>query len=105
MPRASVCGGFLALGALLTVLAVHAGNVGAQTRSDSEIRRQMIRDSLAGYSGNCPCPYNIMRNGSPCGRFSAWSKPGGQSPLCFDKDISDAEVEAYRRRHGLTLTR
>jgi len=61
----------------------------------------LIRDSLAAYPGNCPCPYNLMRNGKACGRFSAYVKPGGYAPLCYAKDISDAEVARWRREHGM----
>jgi hypothetical protein len=69
--------------------------------SDDEVRDLMIAESIAAYPGPCPCPYNVMRNGKSCGGFSAWSKPGGEEPLCFPEDITDAEVEAYRARHGL----
>lgn len=50
-------------------------------------KRQMIRRSIASYSGSCPCPYSRARNGSSCGKRSAWSKPGGASPLCYLSDI------------------
>lgn len=32
--------------------------------------------------GNCPCPYNVDREGVLCGKRSAWCKPGGYSPVC-----------------------
>jgi hypothetical protein len=50
-------------------------------------KKQMIRESIASYSGSCPCPYSRARNGSSCGKRSAWSKPGGASPLCYVTDI------------------
>jgi hypothetical protein len=34
-------------------------------------------------TGHCDCPYDRMRNGRRCGGNSAWSKPGGRSPVCF----------------------
>ncbi len=49
--------------------------------SDAEIVKQIIRDSIASYPGNSPCLYNSTRNGSECGRRSAYSKPGGYSPI------------------------
>jgi hypothetical protein len=52
-----------------------------------EKKKQMIRQSIASYSGPCPCPYSVMRNGRSCGKRSAWSKPGGASPLCYVSDI------------------
>lgn len=70
----------------------------AEAASDKEIRQQMIRESIAAYSGNCPCPYNRDRAGRRCGKRSAWSKPGGAEPLCFEDDVSDEMVRGYRQR-------
>lgn len=67
--------------------------------NDAGIRRQMIRDSIAAYSGSCPCPYNTARNGARCGGWSAYSRPGGAAPLCYPTDISDEMVEEYRKAH------
>lgn len=69
-----------------------------QGPSDDEIRRLLVRQSIASYSGSCPCPYNTDRGGRRCGGRSAYSRPGGASPLCYPDDVSDAAVEAYRRR-------
>lgn len=68
--------------------------------SDTQVRHMMMRDSIAAYPGRCPCPYNRARNGSRCGRQSAWSRPGGYAPLCYERDISDRMVEKYRKEHG-----
>lgn len=68
--------------------------------SDAEIRRIIIRQSIARYSGSCACPYNTDRGGRRCGGRSAYSRPGGASPLCYDRDVSDAAVAAYRRRNN-----
>jgi uncharacterized protein YraI len=35
------------------------------------------------YTGRCDCPYDRKRNGHRCGGTSAWSRPGGRSPLCY----------------------
>ncbi|WP_082376591.1 SH3 domain-containing protein [Ahrensia marina] len=35
-------------------------------------------------TGSCDCPYDRMRNGARCGGRSAWSRPGGRSPICFN---------------------
>jgi hypothetical protein len=67
--------------------------------TDSEIRKQLIAASLAAYSGSCPCPYNVDRAGRSCGRRSAYSRPGGRSPRCYDSDIPDAEVKQVRDAH------
>lgn len=68
-------------------------------QSDVQVRQRIIRDSIAAYPGPCPCPYNTMRNGRSCGGRSAYSRPGGYAPICYPRDISDAEVEAWRRAH------
>ena len=73
--------------------------VGVANATDSEVRKLMIARSLAGYSGNCPCPYNTDRAGRSCGRRSAYSRPGGASPLCYDNDISAASVKLFRARY------
>jgi hypothetical protein len=36
--------------------------------SDTEVKQQMINNSIASYPGKCPCPYNVTSNGSRCGR-------------------------------------
>jgi hypothetical protein len=74
----------------------------AQTpHGDDQIRDRMIAASIAGYTGSCPCPYSTDRAGRRCGGRSAWSRPGGASPLCFRSDITDEMVAAYRARRGL----
>lgn len=67
-------------------------------QSDADVKRAIVEQSIAAYSGNCPCPYNTDRAGRSCGRRSAYSRPGGASPKCYPSDISAAEVSAYRRR-------
>lgn len=68
--------------------------------SDDSIRTRMIHDSVAAYSGNCPCPYSTKRNGRRCGGNSAYSRPGGQSPLCYPQDITPAMIDRYRKSHS-----
>ena len=64
----------------------------------AQIKKAMIQASIASYAGSCPCPYNVDRGGRRCGRRSAYSRPGGASPICFESDITDAMIEAYRNR-------
>ena len=68
---------------------------------DAQVKQQMINQSIASYSGSCPCPYNTTSNGGRCGRRSAYTKPGGYAPLCYDTDISSQMVKHYRDRNGL----
>lgn len=84
--------------AILVVTSAAAAH--AQSLSDDAIREAMIAGSIASYTGNCPCPYNTMRNGRLCAGHSAYSKPGGAEPLCYPRDISDDMVEKYRARIG-----
>lgn len=67
--------------------------------SDAQIRSILIEESIAAYPGNCPCPYSTARNGSRCGKRSAYSREGGAEPLCYPKDVSDAMVKEYREAH------
>ena len=86
---------------LLLSLFVSITALAKSDLSDIEIKKLMIQDSIATYTGNCPCPYNLASNGSSCGRRSAYSRPGGAAPLCYESDISKHMVDAYRKRSGL----
>ena len=66
-----------------------------ETKTAAEIKQILIKESIARYPGNCPCPYNVDRAGSRCGKRSAYSRPGGASPLCYASDISDDMVKGY----------
>lgn len=70
--------------------------------STTEIKQTMIDQSIRSYSGNCPCPFNRASNGSRCGKRSAWSRPGGASPICYESDISNQMLESFIRRNGIT---
>lgn len=86
---------FIAALALLSAFTVNA----KETRlTDAAIAQILIEDSIANYSGNCPCPYNAARNGSRCGKRSAYSRPGGYAPLCFKEDVTKEMVQEYRTR-------
>lgn len=87
----------------LIVLSAFAASeqiaVAKSSLSDAEIRQRIIAASISSYPGNCPCPYNSARNGSSCGRRSAWSRAGGAAPTCYPNEISKARVDAWRRSH------
>lgn len=61
-------------------------------------RRTIIRQSIAAYPGSCACPYNTDRAGRRCGKRSAWSRPGGFSPVCYDSDISQSRLNSHLAR-------
>jgi len=69
------------------------------TLSDTEIRKIMIKESVSRYQGNRPCPYYSARNGSRCGKRSAWSRGGGYSPLCYERDITDEMLKKYKKQN------
>lgn len=70
-----------------------------QRFSDDEIRRILVRRSVASYSGSCACPYNRDSAGRRCGGRSAYSRPGGAEPMCYARDVPDAQVQRYRERN------
>jgi hypothetical protein len=80
-------------------LEAKAGKDKQKALSDAQIRTVLIEESIAAYSGNCPCPYSTARNGSRCGRRSAYSREGGAEPLCYPKDVSTEMVQEYRAAH------
>lgn len=69
----------------------------AAAQTDATIKQKIIKQSIAAYPGNCPCPYNTDRAGRRCGKRSAWSRDGGYAPLCYASDVTKADVQAYRR--------
>ena len=89
---------------LLILLTVALGFAAAQTtkaaKTNAEIKQEIIKQSLASYKGSCPCPYSVDRAGRMCGRRSAYSKPGGASPICFEKDVTGKMVIDYRKRNS-----
>jgi hypothetical protein len=67
--------------------------------TDVQIKKTLIKQSIAEYPGNCPCPYNYASNGSICGGRSAWSRGGGYSPLCYPSDVSKQMINNYKKTH------
>ena len=86
---------------LVVLLLMSSSALAKNDLSDSQVKAMMIQDSIASYSGRCPCPYNLASNGSQCGRRSAYSKPGGYAPLCYDTDITAEMLNQYKNRRGL----
>jgi len=79
---------------LLLSFSLVVGKSWGQT--DEEIRQILIRESIAGYSGNCPCPYSTDRAGRRCGERSAYSRGGGSTLLCYESDVTQKMVDDYR---------
>ena len=49
-----------------------------QVNPDAPVRKPV--------SGSCDCPYDTDRRGRSCGKRSAYSRPGGRSPICYVRD-------------------
>ena len=93
--------GLFAIGAL-AVLGAGYYALRSGRPSDAEVRERIIKESIALYQATgrpCACPFNVMANGTECGDFSAYRIPGAAAPLCFAKDVSDAQVSDWRRRN------
>ncbi|ANF81359.1 hypothetical protein A3K93_03560 [Acinetobacter sp. NCu2D-2] len=73
---------------------------GAEAKQSSQsvdaIKQKIIKESIESYPGNCPCPYNTVRNGSRCGKRSAYNRAGGYSPIGYTEDVSDRMVKEYK---------
>ncbi len=92
---------FSAIVALLLVLPAHA--LDPASLSDAQIRSIIVQASRDAYyrTGHpCACPEDSARNGSRCGKRSAYSRPGGAAPYCYPSDVSEAEVARYRAKAG-----
>ena len=64
--------------------------------SDAEIKKDIVRQSIASTPGNCPCPYHRASNGYRCGRRSSYSRYGGRVVKCGARDVSKDDVAHYR---------
>jgi hypothetical protein len=66
--------------------------------SDQETAQAIIRECLAVYHAErpCACPSDKARNGSRCGKRSAYDRPGGAAPLCYVKDVSAEQISKYQ---------
>lgn len=68
--------------------------------SDAQIKEKIIADSIASYPSVCACPFNRARNGSSCGRRSAWSKAGGYAPVCYENEVTDEMIKQWREQNN-----
>lgn len=73
--------------------------------NDKQVKQEIIRESIESYPGNCPCPENRARNGSRCGKRSAWSKAGGYAPICYENEVSQEMISEWRKRNGAFQTK
>jgi hypothetical protein len=83
----------------LVLLALSTLALAKDDKTDAEIKKEIIKASIAEYKGSCPCPYSVDRAGKSCGGRSAYSKPGGKSPVCYDKDVTPKMIDDYRKKN------
>ncbi len=73
----------------------------------SKVKHDIISRSRAYYinatGGNCPCPYDVAKNGSLCGGRSAYSRPGGFDVKCYESEVGLEEaLEELLKMKSLT---
>ncbi|SQC34288.1 Uncharacterised protein [Kluyvera cryocrescens] len=51
--------------------------------SDNQIKQRIIEESIAAYPGNCPCPFNAMRNGAPAADEAPGAGKGDIHPFAI----------------------
>lgn len=78
------------------VLACSPANAQEAGLSDRQIALTLIQQDKAAYPGNCRCPEDTDRAGRNCGGRSAYSRPGGYEPLCYESDVNTEMVSRFR---------
>ena len=69
-----------------------------QNITGEEIKKLIIQQSISSYPGVCACPYSITSRGHRCGGRSAYSKPGGYSPICYSEQITDSMIREFKKK-------
>ena len=82
----------------IAALILMAAPALAQSGADQRDRQAMIAESIRNYSGNCLCPYIKDRAGRNCGQRSAYSRPGGEAPKCYEHDITAGMLATWRTK-------
>jgi hypothetical protein len=87
------------LASVLALLALASLAFGETPLTDQQVAMTIVAASRAAYyrTGHpCACPEDLARNGSRCGKRSAYSRPGGAEPYCYVTDVPKEKIEAYR---------
>ena len=88
----------------LLAAATLLGALPAAAQRDEDIRRLIVEDSLARFSGYCPCPYSYDR-GEQCAEKSVYSRRIDPYLYCYPADVHWRDVQAYRERMGIPYQR
>nr|WP_312686820.1 hypothetical protein [Kosakonia sp.] len=89
---------FCGMIAAISLLLAAEGMAKTAPLTDAQIKKAIIAESISQYPGTCACPYNQARNGSHCGKRSAWSRAGGYAPVCYDNEVTKEMMDAWRER-------
>jgi Ni/Co efflux regulator RcnB len=84
--------------AIIALQCLAAPATAQRAPSDNDIAEAIIRECSAIYHAGrpCACPEDTARNGSRCGRRSAYTRPGDAVPRCYVKDVTQEEIANYR---------
>lgn len=72
----------------------------ATGKSDAQIKKEIIKESIESYPGNCACPYNHAKNGSRCGGRSAYSRNGGYDVVCYESDVTNEMIRQWKQENA-----
>ncbi|AHG19705.1 hypothetical protein Z042_08790 [Chania multitudinisentens RB-25] len=97
---ASVMKLLMPVSALVLVLFSFSVAAKVSQLSDEAVKKMIIQESIQAYPGNCPCPFNSARNGSRCGKRSAWSRAGGYTPICYKEEVTKEMINEWRESHN-----
>src|SRR5258708_33193497 len=89
------------LSAIVALLFLPSLGFGQAALTDQQVIEQIIQQSLKEYHDRgrpCDCPDDRARDGSLCGGRRAYIRPGRAEPKCYAKDVTNADIEAYRAR-------
>ncbi|GAW46175.1 hypothetical protein FA893_03535 [Photobacterium damselae subsp. piscicida] len=78
---------------VIIALAISLPSFSISAKTNSKIKQEIIKQSIRSYSGQCP----VTSNGSRCGKRSAWSKPGGYSPICYEREVTHEMISRWKR--------
>ncbi|MBN3264852.1 hypothetical protein [Pectobacterium brasiliense] len=91
----------VAMVCVVTLLSISTPSMAKNVRiSDGQIKEKIIQESISFYFGHCPCPYNSARNGSKCGKRSAWRRAEGYSPICYKHEVTRKMIDDWRMTNG-----
>lgn len=68
------------------------------SQNTDAIKKQIIKQSIESYPGNCACPYHSASNGSRCGKRSAYHGAGGYTPICYPEDVTAQMMKEHKSR-------